>query len=265
MRRFISHLFLGVLAAPLLLISSPASAGPSACGNFTAVAEGQCEALFEGGCVAECTPLNFTAACDGQCTISADVECSGGCSVDCEAECTASGGSIDCAGYCEADCSAQCDTTCTDDTCRSQCKASCSNRCEVDCKVVEPMASCKAQCQASCDASCTVQANADCHVDCTADLKGGCEVQCKEPDGALFCNGQYVNVTGSFDDCLRQLEELEFDVAVDAHCDADGCEAVANCTACSTANAANSKLSLSAFFVMALGVSAMAARRRRRA
>src|SRR5262245_50832300 len=104
MRRSISHIFVGVLAAPLMLLSSKAFAGSSDCGNFTALAGGgSCEVLVEGGCVAECTPLNFTAACDGKC----QVEISGGCTVDCEAgcqaECTGTPGSFSCEGSCEAD------------------------------------------------------------------------------------------------------------------------------------------------------------------
>src|SRR5262249_44816758 len=110
MRRSISHIFLGVLAAPLMLLSSKAFAAGEACNNFQAVAEGRCKVEVEGGCEADCTPLNFTAACDGQCSASASVDCTGGCEVDCEASCDVNPGGFDCEGSCTAGCETDCST-----------------------------------------------------------------------------------------------------------------------------------------------------------
>jgi MYXO-CTERM domain-containing protein len=43
-------------------------------------------------------------------------------------------------------------------------------------------------------------------VKCEGDLQVQCEARCKEPDGALFCDGQYVDHGGNLDDCVASLE-----------------------------------------------------------
>jgi hypothetical protein len=37
-------------------------------------------------------------------------------------------------------------------------------------------------------------------------MQGGCEAQCTSPDGALFCDGQYVDHGGNLDACVAALE-----------------------------------------------------------
>jgi MYXO-CTERM domain-containing protein len=54
----------------------------------------------------------------------------------------------------------------------------------------------------------------DCQLDCqtqgyagcTSELQGGCETACTQPDGALFCDGQYVDVGEQLDQCVADLE-----------------------------------------------------------
>src|SRR5260221_878176 len=79
-------LFVALVAAPLMLASSPALAGgPDSC--FLTSAQ-SCEyRLTSGGGEAECTPLNLVAACDAQCTGGVDVTCSGGCEAQCTGPC----------------------------------------------------------------------------------------------------------------------------------------------------------------------------------
>lgn len=269
MRRSISRLFIGLFAASTMLASSAAMAAPSAaaCDNIQLAATGQCDFEVSGGCEALCTPLSFTAACDGQCSASASLDCSGSCGVDCEAQCMVDPGGFDCTGSCEADCEARCTEGCSDAGCQASCNASCSHRCDIQCTATPPSADCTAKCEASCNASCEVQANIDCSLSCSVDLEGGCKVKCTEPDGALFCDGQYVNVVGTVDDCISYLESQGLKVNFSASCDASGCEASAS-VGCSAAPyvgaAADNRWGVGAIAGLMMGLGMIVSRRRRR-
>ena len=44
------------------------------------------------------------------------------------------------------------------------------------------------------------------YANCEATVTGGCQVACKDPKGALFCNGNYVDTSKfSLDKCLAAL------------------------------------------------------------
>ena len=95
---------------------------------------------------------------------------------------------------------------------------------------------CQAKCEARCAADCSAQANVDCQVDCQAEgyvecktrVQGGCEVACSRPDGALFCDGQYVEAR-ELDECIAAIE-AELDIEVEARgsassdCSGNRCE-----------------------------------------
>jgi hypothetical protein len=272
MRPSISRLLIGLFAAPLMLASSAALASPGAdaCGNIELLLQGSCDFEVAGGCKADCTPLNFVAACDGQCTATADLSCTGGCEASCETECNVNPGSFDCAANCDTTCKASCSSSCSDSACQTNCEASCGNRCELKCKADLPSADCTAQCKASCDASCTVQANVDCQVMCSASLQGGCEVACDTPRGALFCpdpsgRPQYVNVPGSVDDCIAYLESQGLQVQVTATCDANGCNGSASIGCAAAPNVgADSRLGVGAIAGLMMGAGMIVSRRRRR-
>ena len=268
MRRSIAPFLVTLFAAPLLLVSSAALAGPSAasCKNAELIAGGSCTLEVSGGCETDCTPLKFVAACDGQCTVSASADCTGSCTASCETECTANPPSFDCATSCTTSCDAGCMTSCTDSGCQAQCQASCSNRCSVQCTATPPSADCKTKCAASCDADCTVQANASCSVMCSASLQGGCTTQCQTPKGALFCDGQYVDATTTLDDCITYLGNQGFNVQVNATCDANGCAAsVTTCSAGPAVGAAaRDGLGVGAIAGMMIGLGLVVSRRRRR-
>ena len=76
------------------------------------------------------------------------------------------------------------------------------------------MVDCDAGCEASCEGSCEVDANIDCQAECQADaradceaeLQGGCDVACKSHDGALFCDGQYVDYGDNLKTCVDALK-----------------------------------------------------------
>jgi hypothetical protein len=278
-----------IVPAASLLVSSPAHADASACGFVDLRADASCEVVVEGGCAVKCEPVSFTAACaadlyaqcDGSCTGSATVECTGGCQASCEAECKVDPGSFDCNASCRADCSAGCDAQCGASTskadCAASCEATCSGECSAQCDVTPAMADCTAQCQSCCSGSCNAEANFDCqiecqaggYVDCRADLQGGCEAQCSKPEGALFCNGQYVDVGERFEECLDYIEtQLQIDVKGyakgSAECEGNTCKAEAKAgVSCAMAPASDTPIDWRALGLAALGVGVFVTRRKR--
>lgn len=241
-----------------------AHAGLESCGNINVKAEAKCEVEVEGGCAAKCTPVSFKAACegkatvscDGECTASIDASCTGSCETDCSAKCTVNPGSYSCTGSCQGTCSADCDAQCAGQAsggtasadCKASCTANCNGKCSAQCSGTPPTADCSAKCSASCKGSCQAKASAKCQIDCQAkfddvkcqaDLKGGCDVQCKDPNGAIFCDGQYVDSGGNLEKCaaaLNAILNLKFEASGSAECSGNTCtaEGSASASACST-------------------------------
>ena len=241
------------LAAALCLAAAPrqAHAGIDACGDIYVEASAECELIPPGAdCDVRCTPISVQAtcsaelyaSCSGECNGSATVECTGSCEADCSAECEVNPGSFDCTaecqGGCEADCSGSCAAGDAGAECRASCQATCSGHCDASCSGTPPSADCEAKCSARCEGSCTAEANFTCQVDCQADgyatctveTQGSCETHCDTQEGALFCNGEYVDYGGNLDECVEALMDL-LDIEVEgyarADCDDDSCEAEA--------------------------------------
>ena len=276
MQRTMSQLIAAVFAAPLLFVASTASAGPSkaACGNIELAAAGECHFEYKGGCVSKCEPLNFRAACDGECNINIDTQCTTECSNACVQECTLKGGSFDCGVTCEAGCSGDCEASCASSkdktACSAQCKGSCTASCDGGCEVKLPVETCETRCAKVCETSCETTANATCNYDCSAELTGGCETQCEKPEGGLFCDGQYVQVT-NLDDCVAYIEsqfsiDIEYEASAHGECSGNTCtgEAEAN-VSCAAAPVGGAPFDVGAIAAMATGVGLIVSRRRRRA
>lgn len=270
-----------------LLIAGTAQAGElDACGDFFFDPGGDvsCEVVVSGGCDVACEPISFEVECAAElyvgCEGGCDVEIDAGCSVDCEAGCEAScsGGEFDCQASCEGNCSADCDARCASGEaggeCRASCQANCSGSCSASCDVEAP--DCMAECSASCQGECHAEANAECqidcqaegYIDCKADLQGGCEVACESPEGAVFCDGQWIN-TDDFDACIEAIQEA-FDIEVEgyaeASCDGNTCTAEAGCSA-STVSTMEPTSNDYKYGMMAVGLGVMGlfgARRRNR-
>jgi MYXO-CTERM domain-containing protein len=215
-------------------LAEPARAGIGACGNIHLEAEAMCMVAID--CEAMCEPLSVRAACAaslaadcrGGCPELPSVECTGSCSGSCEAECSnLEPGMFDCRGSCEADCSGRCEASCEANEdragCEASCQGSCSASCEGSCDVELPEADCMAGCEASCEGSCEADANFECQIDCQAmgqadceaEVSGGCEVACQSEEGAVFCDGQYVDHGNNLEECLSALRE-GFEVEVQA-------------------------------------------------
>jgi hypothetical protein len=228
MRTFFAPLAAIALSTAFLGVATPANAGIVESCGVDISAGSQCEMRVEGGCTASCTPVNFTAqcsadlyvGCNGMCTATVDVGCTTTCTAACETQCQVEPAKFDCAASCRADCGASCDARCAGaadgNRCRSSCNSTCSGECEARCSATPPSADCKTKCDASCNGSCKADANMDCQIDCQAksfvscetDLQGGCETACSKPDGALFCDGQYVDVGDKLDQCVADLKAM---------------------------------------------------------
>jgi hypothetical protein len=222
-----------VVAATLAAV--PAHAGIDACGNIDVTADAQCKVLVDADCEAQCTPPKLEAACaaklEASCETMCDlpaVNCSASCQGDCETECNVKPADFECEGNCtatcEGDCSSKCKTSDNSTECEAQCNATCSGECHGSCTGTPAEADCTGKCTASCQGSCKVDTNFDCQtmcqgqgfVKCQADIKeGSCDVQCKKPEGAVFCDGQFVDNGGNAQKCIDAL-----DAYLKAHVDA---------------------------------------------
>jgi hypothetical protein len=230
------------LLATLLYPSPKAHAGIDACGDIDIDASADCEWVPPSvDCDVRCTPITVQAACaadlyvdcDGTCTADPVIECTDVCRVDCEADCDVDPGRFECRGACQADCDGSCSAACDDDDdeCHASCQATCSARCDARCEVVPPSADCTVQCDACCTGFCEADANIDCQIDCQADLfvdcqadvEGSCHSDCDGDDGALFCDGQFVDHGDNLDECVDALKDaFDIDVAGYIHGDCRG-------------------------------------------
>ncbi len=228
MRKFFAPILAAALSAAFFTAAAPANAGIMDSCGIEVNATAKCEIRVSGGCTASCQPPALTVqcsadlylGCNAMCTVMADVACTTSCQGTCEADCTVNAANFDCAAECRGDCGATCDARCggtaNEEDCRASCSATCGGECDAQCEATLPGADCKGQCQSCCSGSCEAKANMDCqigcqaggYVDCRADLQGGCEAACSKPEGALFCNGQYVNVGDRLDSCVADLQSL---------------------------------------------------------
>lgn len=223
--------------------SAQAQDGLDACGNIHVEAQAECEVIPPSvECESMCTPLSVRATCSarlaadcaGSCTELPSVDCSATCVAECSAECTVDPGKFDCRGACAADCSGHCEAGCAanedEASCQATCEGSCGVSCDSHCDVELPEADCDAGCEASCDGSCEVDTNLDCqidcqaeaHADCEAEVTGGCKTACETEEGALFCDGQYVDHGNNLEQCLEALRNLDVQVTAEAHGSAQG-------------------------------------------
>jgi hypothetical protein len=208
-------------------------------------------------CNISCTPLTVEAACaarlrascNGSCPQVPSIQCSGSCEANCEANCTVKPAEFDCSASCKLDamahCTAQCASAANKGECAASCQATFAAECDASCSGKPGSASCKAKCQGSCEGSCTAQSKLECQVDCQAsgyasckvDVEGGCKANCSNPKGALFCNGDYVDVEHSVDECIEAIKDALPTVTVDASARGQSNCSGSTCTASGEAEA----------------------------
>jgi MYXO-CTERM domain-containing protein len=248
----ISGFLLAALCASSLLCArahADEGAGLEACSNIYVEAEAECVLVPpEADCEGMCEPISVEAACAvelsadcrAECNELPSVACTATCRADCAADCEVDPGKFDCKTACGADCSGHCDAQCRGSSnradCEVSCEGSCAASCDSRCDVEAPSASCEARCEASCDGSCEVDTNFDCQAECQADaraacvarVEGGCELQCTSQDGALFCDGQYVDYGDNLDKCVQALQaqlDARIDASGESMCEGNTCTA----------------------------------------
>ena len=133
----------------------------------------------------------------------------------------------------------------------------------------------QAKCEASCQGKCEAEASVDCDIQCTSDgyaeceasLEGGCKGHCEAPEGALFCDGQYVDYGNNLEECTAALQAV-FNIKASASssgsCDNNSCEGEAEASASCSVVPGVSGSSAAGFMLAGLGLAAFASRRRRR-
>ncbi len=247
MRRLVSVLPTSLLAAcATWMLAAPAAAlegdgsetGVAACGNIDVKAEAECKVEVGAECVANCTPVHFEAACAGRCESSPPtVTCEGTCQSECKGTCEVDPGNFDCeancSASCEGNCAAKCEASNDKASCEGTCKSSCSGECQGKCEATPPEATCEGKCEASCQGSCTVEAHTECDISCKSELQGGCEVKCDDPEGALFCDSQYVDAGNNLNDCVNALNAFlasHVETSGSAECNGASCEAEGEAT-----------------------------------
>jgi MYXO-CTERM domain-containing protein len=259
-----------VLALGLTMVdarAADAGGGSNPCGNFDFSGGVSCKIEVSGGCTANCSPLRFEAACTGMCGATADTMCVDNCGTTCVAMCDPA--LLDCFKGCHAECDQPTVDLCkqqhpTED-CATTAQAQCDVHCKDSCKV-KP-SNCQEHCNKCCTGSCTTQINFNCDFSCFADVKGGCDVQCQKPEGAIFCNGQFVHAS-DIEACIQYLATQNIDVDVSARgtvgCDLNGCHQSGSASGCSVSSASptGSGLGAAVFALFALAAALVRPRRR---
>jgi hypothetical protein len=75
--------------------------------------------------------------------------------------------------------------------------------------------------------NCQISCQSSGYANCESQLTGGCQTACSAPQGALFCNGNWVNVS-SLQQCEADLAAtLNINVSGEASCSGNTCQAKA--------------------------------------
>jgi hypothetical protein len=268
MRRYLSQMFVGLFAVPLMLASSTALAGPTGAAACNLLTGGTCEFVTTPlTCAGQCTAPSFVAECDGECDVSASASCTGTCNGTCMADCTANPGTFDCTTECTTNCQSNCTSACANGApgCDQDCNDDCTNRCGVQCSATAPSVTCSDQCMVSCNASCQVQANIDCHVNCTANIAPGeCNIDCKAPTGAVFCGTppQYVDLATAADQCASYLESQGITTTTTCTI-GSGCNTTVGCSAAPALGSSTDRWGVAGIAGLMMGLGLLVSRRRK--
>ncbi|MBK6846283.1 MAG: hypothetical protein IPG96_01595 [Proteobacteria bacterium] len=227
---------LALLAAGWLPGRASAQSGLEACGNISLGLQADCAVQPPGlDCETKCTPVTvrqtcadrLQTVCAPQCTeqvIETEVQV---CRQNCITECQVNPASFQCQASCDTRCGGGCATRCAasaDRTrCESSCRATCSASCGGECRVVLPSATCENKCQPSCHAEVQAEVRLQCQIACQeqkfevceSELVGGCQTDCRSREGALFCDGQFVDAGDNLKQCIDALQNLDITVEGD--------------------------------------------------
>lgn len=209
---------------------APIGARADPCGGVDVELDATCVLDAGEACRARCEPSSLEASCAaalfrrcrGVCLPAPTVDCQRDCQSGCRADCEMDPDGFSCTEACEVDCEEECDALCEpeDSECRAACEVTCFVDCRRACDVVQPDAPCEAKCEGVCNGLCTARSRVSCEIDCQgprfADcrtrLQDVCETQCGEPEGALFCDGQWIDAEGGPRRCIDVLESAELEI-----------------------------------------------------
>jgi hypothetical protein len=242
------------------------------CGSFDFSSGINCKIEVSSGCTGDCRFLTEEIACAGGCNISADSTCVNNCGTTCVQMCDPA--HLDCFVGCHGECDQPTIDMCNQKSpgadCVNQAKAQCDIHCNDACKI--PPSNCQEHCNKCCTGSCTVSVNFDCDVGCFLNTNKDCNIQCGKPEGAIYCNGQYVHAS-DVQACIAYLANQGVMVDVSARgsatCDLSGCHggATSPVSGCAASPGTNVGLGAWAFGIAALAFTGVARRlsaRRRR-
>lgn len=248
---------LASFAAVGLILSLPsiAHADLEACGGVYLSVGAACEFVPKETCTTQCEDVametscaaRLYASCETECTATAEVTCIETCTTDCTPTCTTQQASPEppnarglCMSSCQQDCNSDCAGADKVGECRSSCAQTCGEICEKDCDEDDAV-TCAPTCDVACSGSCRAQASSSCQVTCQSqqfttcktELVQRCEEECTTTGGALFCEGQFLNVTDlqACADELRAELAIDVNVEINVECDSGTCEADSDGTA----------------------------------
>lgn len=233
------HRILGVgVVALSALLPGLAQAKLDACGGVFLSGDAKCQFVRDKECQTHCETTSVETACvaslqtscESECTASSTTECTETCTPSCSEQCTTvekQSSQALCRSECAQDCSAKCDGQ--GGHCEACCQQNCNVRCEDHCSANDTEEVCETKCSPVCEDSCVAKASSQCQIECqTTQFEScqtttvqTCETDCQDKGGAIFCDGQFLNVT-SLKDCAAQLAaELDIDVDVSLDVDVD--------------------------------------------
>src|SRR6185312_10421256 len=165
---------------------------------------------------------------------------------------------------CTQDCHTRCKSSCTagDAECITVCGNDCDNRCNVGCTATPG----SIDCGVACKQSCTVQANVECQTNCVEQVTlPSCQASCELPEGALFCDGQYIDLTSAGSDCLAYLEAQGFSVSGSCTETLAGasCASSVSCAAAPSVGAASDRWGVAGLTGLMMGLGLLISRRKR--
>jgi hypothetical protein len=108
------------------------------------------------------------------------------------------------------------------------------------------------------------------YANCEAMLTGGCQAQCSTPQGALFCDGQYVDTGNNLQQCITDLKNalnITVQASASGNCSGNQCTGMAQASAsCSASGAGGAQTGAASVLLAGMGFAFVAfARRARRA
>lgn len=292
----VRSLFAGALVS---LLAAPAAAqGIEECGNVYVESDANCGYLYDEECTESCTVGNVYDACaaityptcDQECTPVLEQSCVETCRTTCDPDCEtlpAGAATENCFGLCFEECQGDCDAVCADvddeEACEASCGYTCSVNCEGRCDEVGNDDTCDTTCTSACSGACEADSEQECQIDCQlrereaceAAVIARCETDCGGTDGALFCDGKYVDHQDNLEQCVDYLEGFVdggVDVDPDANIDCeedDGTECAGDAEldtafGCNGAEVKNTETPLFAGALLMLSATGWLIRRRRR-